>query len=103
MVTIELFGQPYTFKADTAVAKANEVAELLTSEVQKAQDQPKGPSTHIPKLTILILAALNIANRVIQLKRDSGAFVDQLAERCEMLNRMLDDGLKQLQTFRHYG
>ena len=103
MVTIELFGQPYTFKADTEVAKANEVADLLMREVQKIQDQPMGPSTHIPKLTILILAALNIANNVMQLKKNAGDLVDQMAERCEALNRMLDEGLTQLQTLRHHG
>jgi cell division protein ZapA (FtsZ GTPase activity inhibitor) len=103
VVTIELFGQPYTFKTDTEVAKANEVADLLSREVQKVQDQPTGPSTHIPKLTILILAALNIANNIMQLKKETGDFVDQMAERCEALNRMLDEGLKQLQTLRRYG
>jgi len=103
MVTIELFGQPYTFKADTEVAKANEVADLLMHEVQKIQDQATGPSTHIPKLTILILAALNIANNVMQLKKNAGDLVDQIAERCEALNRMLDEGLTQLQTLRHHG
>ena len=103
MVTIKLFGQPYTFKADTEVAKANEVADLLTREVQKVQDQPTGPSTYIPKLTILILAALNIANHIIQLKKDTDDFVGQMAERCEALNRMLDERLTQLQAFRQYG
>jgi len=103
MVTIKLFGQPYTFKADTEVAKANEVADLLAREVQKVQDQPTGPSTYIPKLTILILAALNIANHIVQLKKNTGDFVDQMAERCEALNRKLDEGLTQLQTFRQYG
>ena len=103
MVTIELFGQPYTFKSDTEVAKANEVADLLMREVQKVQDQPTGPSTHIPKLTILILAALNIANHIMQLKKDTGDFIDQMAKRCEALNRMLDERLTQLEPFRHYG
>ncbi|MGE5258660.1 MAG: cell division protein ZapA [Hyphomicrobiales bacterium] len=103
MVTIELFGQPYTFKADTEVAKANEVADLLAREVKKVQDQATGPSTHIPNLTILILAALNIANQIVQLTKNSGDFADRMAERCEALNRMLDEGLFQLQTFRHYG
>jgi hypothetical protein len=34
MVTIKLFGQP-SFMADTEVAKANEVADLLTREVKR--------------------------------------------------------------------
>jgi cell division protein ZapA (FtsZ GTPase activity inhibitor) len=103
MVTIELFGQPHTFKADTEVAKANEVADLLKREVEKVQGQQTGLSAHIPKLTIMILAALNIANNIIQLKKDTGDFVDQMAKRCETLNRMLDEGLTQLQTLRHHG
>jgi len=103
MVTIELFGQPHTFKADTEAAKANEVADLLKREVEKVQDQQAGSSTHIPKLTILILAALNIAQNIIQLNKDAGDIVDQITRRCETLNCMLDEGLTQLKTLRDNG
>jgi cell division protein ZapA (FtsZ GTPase activity inhibitor) len=103
MVTIELFGQPYTFKADTEVVKANQVADLLRREVQKVQDQQTGPSTHIPKLTLMILAALNIAHNIIQLKNDTGGFMAQLDARCEALDRMLDEGLTQLRAPRQHG
>jgi cell division protein ZapA (FtsZ GTPase activity inhibitor) len=102
LVTIELFGQPYTFKSDTDVAKANEAAELLLNEVQKVQTQHSGPSTYMPKLTIMILAALNIANSIMQLKKN-GEFVDLTAERLSALNRKLDESLLQLQGFRQYG
>jgi cell division protein ZapA (FtsZ GTPase activity inhibitor) len=103
MVTIELFGQSHTFKADTEAARANEVADLLKREVEKVQDQQTGSSTHIPKLTILILAALNIAQNIIQLNKDAGDIVDQIAGRCEALNRMLDEGLVQLTSLRPNG
>jgi cell division protein ZapA (FtsZ GTPase activity inhibitor) len=103
MVTIELFGQSHTFKADTEAARANEVADLLKREVEKVQDQQTGSSTHIPKLTILILAALNIAQNIIQLNKDAGDIVDLIARRCEALNRMLDEGLVQLTSLRPNG
>jgi cell division protein ZapA (FtsZ GTPase activity inhibitor) len=103
MVTIELFGQSHTFKADTEAARANEVADLLKREVEKVQDQQTGSSTHIPKLTILILAALNIAQNIIQLNKDAGDIVDQITRRCEALNRMLDEGLAQLRSLRPNG
>jgi len=103
MVTIELFGQSHTFKADMETARANEVADLLKREVEKVQDQQTGSSTHIPKLTILILAALNIAQNIIQLNKDAGDIVDQIARRCEALNRMLDEGLVQLTSLRPNG
>ena len=103
LVTIELFGQPYTFKSDTDVANAKAAADLLLNEVQKVQGQQSGPSNYIPKLTIMILAALNIANSIMQSRRETGEFVDQTAERLAALNRKLDESLAQLQGFRQYG
>ena len=102
-VTIELFGQPYTFKADTEAAKAREVADLLVGEVNKVHDQQSGQIPHIPKLTILIIAALNMAHQILQLEKDTGEIIGPISDRCEALNRMLDEGLKPFVTLRHYG
>jgi cell division protein ZapA (FtsZ GTPase activity inhibitor) len=103
LVTIELFGQPYTFKAETEASKAREVADLLRGEVQKVQDQHAGPANYIPKLTVLVIAALNIANHAIQLKKEYGEFVTQTAERCEALDRLIDQGLNEFQSRRLCG
>jgi cell division protein ZapA (FtsZ GTPase activity inhibitor) len=103
MITIELFGQPHSFKADTEVARANEVAELLKNEVEKVQAQQAGSSTYIPKLTILILAALNIAHKITQLNHNADDLVDQITQRCDTVNRMLDEGLTELRILRHHG
>lgn len=92
LVTIELFGQPYTFDSDTDVDGADEAAELLLSEVRKVQAQQSGPSTYMPKLTIMILAALNIANSIMQLKK-TGEFVNLTSERLAAINRRLDESL----------
>jgi cell division protein ZapA (FtsZ GTPase activity inhibitor) len=102
-VTIELFGQPYTFRADREVSKAREVADLLVEEVSRIQDQQAAQTPHIPKLTILIIAALNMAHQILQLKMDNGEIVDHVSDRCEKLNRILDEGLKPFASLRHYG
>jgi cell division protein ZapA (FtsZ GTPase activity inhibitor) len=102
-VTIELFGQPYTFKADTEATEAREVADLLRREVEKVQDQQAGQSTYIPKLTVLIIAALNIANYTMQLKKNYGEFENKMTERFGILNRRLDEGLHEIRSLRHYG
>jgi cell division protein ZapA (FtsZ GTPase activity inhibitor) len=102
-VTIELFGQPYTFKADTEPAKAREVADFLIGEVSKIQDQQPVQIPHISKLTILVIAALNMAHQILQLKKDTGEIVGHISNRCEALDRMLDEGLKPFVSLRHYG
>ncbi len=102
-VHIELFGQQYTFQTDTDAEKAAEVAALLTEEVTKVQDSQSGQAKYIPDLTILILAALNIANHITERKKDFNEVVFKMAGRYDRLNRMLDEGLQQFQSLRVHG
>ena len=90
-ITIELFGQPYTFRAKSEVKKAKEIADLLVKEVDRVQNQQSGQSSNISNLTILILAALNIANENMELKRDRSRFLDEISQRSSGLIRRLDE------------
>ena len=81
MVTIELFGQPYTFKVESDVETAKAVADLLVEEVDKVQNQQSGQVSNISNLTILILAALNIANENMELKRNHSKILDDINQR----------------------
>ena len=69
LVTIELFGHPFTFKADKDASKAKEVADFLVQEVTKVENQMSDKSSTISKQAILILTALNIAGEYIQCKQ----------------------------------
>jgi cell division protein ZapA (FtsZ GTPase activity inhibitor) len=91
IVTIELFGQPYSFKAESEVKEAKEVAEILVKEVDKIQNQQTDPSSTMSNLTILILAALNIANENMELKRNRSRLLDEISERSTGLIRRLDE------------
>jgi cell division protein ZapA (FtsZ GTPase activity inhibitor) len=91
LVTIELFGQPYTFKAKSEAVKAKEVAEVLTKEVGRVQHQQFDQSSNITNLTILLLAALNIAHENMEMKRSHSAFLQNISERSESLIRKIDD------------
>ena len=91
LVTIELFGQPYTFKADAEVRKAKEVAELLVKEVERVQHQQSDQLSNITNLTILMLAALNIAHENMELKTNHSKFLHIISERSAVLIRKLDD------------
>ena len=90
-ITIELFGQAYTFKAKSEVKKAKEVADLLVKEVDKVQNQQTGQSSNISNLTILILAALNIANENMELKRNHSQILNDISVRSTGLIRRLDE------------
>jgi cell division protein ZapA (FtsZ GTPase activity inhibitor) len=85
LVTIELFGQSYTFKAEEDVSKAEDVANLLVKEVEKVELQLSAKAPTINKQTILILAALNIASENYKLKN----LTQEISERLEKLIRLL--------------
>ena len=93
-VTIELFGQPHTFKTDTDVTKAKEVADLLVKEVERVKSQQIDPSTNISRQKILILAALNIANENVELKRNHSKLLHDVAQRTTSLIGALDDSVQ---------
>ena len=91
IVTIELFGQPHTFKADSDVTKAKEVADLLVEAVARIESQQSDPLSNISRQKILILAALNIANEHMELKRNHSKLLHDVAQRTTNLIGRLND------------
>ncbi len=94
LVTIELFEQQYTFKADEEVSRAKEVADFLVEEVSRIESQQSSSSSSVNKLTILIIAALNIANENIKLKRNYSNFLHSISNRSISLIRVLDENIQ---------
>jgi cell division protein ZapA (FtsZ GTPase activity inhibitor) len=90
LVTIELFGQPYTFKTESGAVNAKEVADYLLEEVTKVEDQQSSQSSNITKIATLILAALNIANDNIELKKNHSDLLRDISERSAKIIRSLD-------------
>ena len=91
IVTIELFGQPHTFKADSDVTRAKEVADLLVEAVARVENQQSGLSSNISRQKILILAALNIANEHMELKRNHSKLLQDVAQRTTNLIGRLNE------------
>jgi cell division protein ZapA (FtsZ GTPase activity inhibitor) len=94
IVTIELFGQTHTFKSNSEVTQAEEVADFLIQEVHRVEGQQTDQSSNMSKLTILMLAALNIANEHIELKRNHYKFLDDVSNRTANLIRTLDNSVQ---------
>ena len=91
LVTIELFGKPYTFKAKSEVKKAKEVADVLAKEVSRVESQQSGESSTASDLTTLMLAALNIAHQNMELESNHSKFIQDITERSAELIRKIDE------------
>ncbi len=91
LVTIELFGKPYTFKAKSEVKKAKEVADVLAKEVSRIETEQSGESSTASDLTTLMLAALNIAHQNMELENNVSKLKQDIAERSAKLIRKIDE------------
>ena len=91
-VTIEIFGHPFTFKADRDISKAKEVAAYLEEEVGKVERQLSDSSVSINKRAILILAALNIANEYFEMKENQAVLLELMAQKTTGLLESLNTG-----------
>ncbi len=96
LVTINIFGQPYTFKAETDFSRAQEVADLLEREVSRVENQQSSRTTHINKLAILIHAALNIANENVELKKKHTLLMQDICKRSDKLIQSLNDDIGKM-------
>ena len=95
LVTIELFGKKHTFKAESDVQQAKEIAEVLVKEVSRVENQQSGRSSAESNLTTLMLAALNIAHQNRELENRHSEFRQDLSERSLNLIRQLDGCVSQ--------
>lgn len=92
ILKIELFGQEYKFRTKINKLSAREVASLLTEQVNKIMKQQPVNSSQINNLSVMIIAALNIANKNIELKKQSD-LLNNISKKYEKLISDLDSVL----------
>jgi cell division protein ZapA (FtsZ GTPase activity inhibitor) len=90
LLTIELLGQSYSFEADEDYEKAREIADFLVKEVQRVEARQTSGAGGVNKMAILILAALNIANENLELKRKEARIYRSITTRANDLLQRLD-------------
>lgn len=90
-VRIELFGSSLTLKAEMDATRAQAVADYLVGEVARVEQRLGAPSHRITHNAILILAALNIINEFIDLKRDHQELLQKISRKNENLIQLLSE------------
>ena len=91
VLTLDILGQPFTFKADVDVSDAKAVADYVIESVDRARSQcAQQKATSIDKSAILILTALNITNEFFELKREHQRLLHDLNQRSEDLLQSLE-------------
>lgn len=92
LLTIEVLGQPFTFKTDSDKTDAKEVADYVVQAVNSIHAQGTKAQL-LDKRAILILAALNIANDYFNLHKKYQQLLQDIDHRSANLIQVLDTQL----------
>ena len=81
LLTIDVLGQPFTFKSDSKESEARAVADFVAKSIEQVKSQCANQVPTPDKRAILILAALNIASDYFDLKRKYQEIFDDINQR----------------------
>ena len=80
-MTIDVLGQPFSFKTDSDLSEARAIADYLTASVGQVKTQCGSQAPTPDKRAILLLAALNITSEYFELKKKHRELLDDLDKR----------------------
>jgi hypothetical protein len=94
-LNIELFGKQHQFKTNLEIKKANEVIGLLTKEVYAVQGEFVEGVSEENQIAVLILSALNLAKKNIELMNSNSDLKLAIEKRSKELIKILDKSLEK--------
>lgn len=87
---VEIFGSKYTIKSDTAPSYTIELANFVDKKIREIAKNSSAVSSH----KIIVLASMNIANELFQLKGEFGDKDIQFDEKIEELIQIIKGSQK---------
>ncbi len=91
MAKIQIYGKTYNVKSSSGLIEAEEVANYVDSKMRELA----GLRSQTPSLDLAVLAALNIAQELMELQKQAGA---QHQEREDKIERLLLELESELQS-----
>jgi cell division protein ZapA len=90
---IQIYGKTYSLKSSSSEVDAEEVAAYVDSRMKELADARSKTTT----LDLAILAALNIAQELLELKNQAGAKEEAEGEKLRQLVEALDRELQHIE------
>jgi len=85
ILTVDLFGETYKFKTDADPSEASAIGKSIVDEVIRAGEGMKGPLTENRKFIQLLVATLNIAKELAEVKKSQADLHEKLVQKSATL------------------
>ncbi|OGL43186.1 MAG: hypothetical protein A2161_09060 [Candidatus Schekmanbacteria bacterium RBG_13_48_7] len=89
-IEVNIFGQNYTILGDASPEYMNKLSSYVDSKMREITKQTSTIST----TKVAILAALNLANEIFQLREENYKLENDLVKRSKNLIEIIDRGLE---------
>ncbi|MFQ5674066.1 MAG: cell division protein ZapA [Nitrospinales bacterium] len=93
-IQVKIYGKVYTLKNSSSATDPREVAALVDAKMKELAKAKASPST----MDLGVLAALNIALELLELKKETGLLQKEVEQKSERLVRMLSKEIKSLES-----
>ena len=90
LLELEILGQTYQVRVQGSKEWAQKVGKLVDETMQSIQSQTRLTDTH----KLAILAALNLADRLLVAQESTSAFTAEVTDASAQLASMLEDALR---------
>ena len=90
VITIELLGETFKFKADENRKNLEEILVYLEQEVRKVEKQFPAHALKTNKLAIVVMAALNISKQFVEMTNRHSDFLKSISTRTSKLGEMIE-------------
>lgn len=95
-VQVKIYGKTYRIKDGSTSVDPHELADLVNSKMQELSKAKAGPTT----TNLAILAALNIAQELMELKKEVTAAQEAMDRKADALANLLSKEIKHLESKR---
>jgi len=93
IITIELLGESFRFRAEEGTVDPKQIAMQLMETLKEVETRFPEHSRKTNKLAILMLAALNITKRYVELQENHTCFMQMVSTRANQLDRIIGNGV----------
>lgn len=90
LIKIKLLGETFQFKSEEPPDNIKEIVSLLTKEFRKAEKEFPAHALKLNKSAVLVLTALNIAQRCVELEKRHDGLIKSVSSRISQIDGTID-------------
>jgi len=95
MITVNIYGQDYMLKSDADEEYINKIAKIVEDRMKDIENTGLDPNSQ--QLKIVVLAAMNIADELLQSERKKNKLITKIETKSNSFIEYIDDRIKEIE------